>query len=98
MNVYQVDTLIQLGVTFYNTALNVPADPLTVALFVEDPTGVVTEIATNLLVRTGVGAYYSNFMPTMPGEWVYKWQVTGNVEATSRDTRFYVKASDLIDD
>lgn len=97
-DVFQIDTLIQLGVTFYNTALNQPADPTTVALFVEDPDGTVTEVATNLIVRTGVGTYYSNFLPTAPGEWGYKWQGTGNVVATTKDTRFLIQASQLIDD
>lgn len=97
-NVYQTDTLLQLGVTFYNTALNQPADPTTVALFVEGPDGNVTEIASNLIVRTGVGTYYSNFLPSAPGDWSYKWQGSGNVVATTRDTPFAVQASQLIDD
>jgi hypothetical protein len=97
-NVYQVDTLVQLSVTFYNTALNLPADPSAVSLFVQDPNGVVTQIASNLIVRTGVGAYYSNFMPTGPGEWTYKWRGSGptSVQATSPDVTFFVKASELI--
>lgn len=95
---YQIDTLIQLNVTFYNTALNEPADPTTVALFVEDPDGTVSEIASNQIVRTGTGAYYSNFLPTGPGLWTYKWQGTGNVVATSPDTQFFVAASELIED
>lgn len=97
MNVYQVDTLIQLNVVFYNTALNVPADPTAVSLFVEDPAGTVTQVASNQIVRTGVGAYYSDFLPTGPGRWAYKWQGTGNVIATSRDTSFLIKGSELVD-
>jgi hypothetical protein len=97
-NVYQVDTLIQLSVTFYNTALNLPADPFAVSLFVQDPSGNVTQIASSSIVRTGVGAYYSNFMPTGPGPWTYKWRGNGptSVQATSPDTSFFVKASELI--
>lgn len=96
MNVYQVETLIQLNVVFYNTALNLPADPTAVALFVEDPNANVIPIASNLIVRTGTGAYYYDFLPTIAGEWRYKWQGTGNVVATSRDTKFYVKGSELV--
>jgi hypothetical protein len=96
MNTYQVETLIQLNVVFYNTALNEPADPITVALFVMDPDGNVTEIPSNLISRTGVGAYNSEFLPSEPGQWTYKWQGTGNVIATSRDTCFFVKASELV--
>jgi hypothetical protein len=94
---YQIDTLIQLNVVFFNVQLNQPADPVTVSLFVEDPSGTITEIASNLIVRTGVGSYYSNFLPTGPGVWTYKWQGTGNVIATSKDKSFLVQASDLVD-
>lgn len=97
MNAYQVDTTIQLNVAFFNTALNLPADPTAVALFVEDPDGNVSEVPGSQISRTGVGVYISEFMPTEPGEWTYKWQGTGNVAATSRDTRFFVQASDLVD-
>lgn len=96
MNVYQVDTTIQLNVTFYNTALNQPADPTAVSLFVESPAGIVSQIPSNLISRSGTGAYSSEFLPTSPGLWVYKWQGTGNVTASSRDTRFLVKGSELI--
>lgn len=98
MNTYQIETLLRLNVTFYDVAANLPADPTTIALFVEDPDGVVTEIDPLLIVRTGTGAYYSNFLPSGPGEWTYKWQGTGNVVATSRDKRFLVKASELIEE
>jgi hypothetical protein len=96
VNIYQAYTLIQLNVVFYNVALNQPADPTTVALFVEDPTGVVTPIDPLTIVRTGVGAYYANFLPPSPGEWAYKWQGTGNVVATSKDRCFLVQASELV--
>lgn len=96
-NIYQVDTLVQLNVTFYNTQLNLPADPSIVSLFVEDPTGVVTQIPSNFIVRTGTGTYYSDFLPTGPGQWTYKWQGSGtSVLATSPDTSFFVRASELI--
>lgn len=97
MNTYQIETLLQMNVVFYNVALNQPADPVTVALFVEDPSGVETQILSNEIVRTGVGSYYANFLPTGPGCWTYKWQGTGNVIATSKDMRFMVQASDLVE-
>jgi len=95
VNQYQTRTLIQLSVTFYNVAANVPADPQTVTLWVEDPFNVVTQV-TNI-VRTGVGTYYANFLPTYPGVWKYKWQGIGStgVIATSPDTSFFVQASDF---
>ena len=96
MHEYEIDTQLQLNGYFFNVALNVPADPTTVSLFVEDPTGDVTQIASDLIFRTGVGVYGSIFLPTGPGLWKYKWQGVGNVQATSPDTRFLVKASTLI--
>lgn len=94
--IYQVDTLIQMNVVFYNVALNQPADPVTVSLFVEDPTSTVTEIDPSLIVRTGIGMYYSNYLPAAPGVYTYKWQGQGNVIATSKDRSFMVQASDLV--
>ena len=96
MNIYQIDTLIQLNVVFYDVAQNLPADPTAVSLFVEDPDGNVTQIPANAISRTGTGAYNSMFLPTGPGEWAYKWQGTGNVMATSRDKRFFVQVSELV--
>ena len=97
MNVYQIETTIRLSVAFYNTALNLPADPSMVSLFVEDPDGVVTQIPSGDIVRSGVGAYYSDFLPTSAGQWTYKWQGSGtSVVATSRDTKFFVQLSALV--
>lgn len=96
MNVYQVDTVLQIDVTFYDVASNIPADPTTVALFVEDPSGNVTEVPTGQITRSGVGAYSVMFLPPAVGQWKYKWQGTGSVAATSPDKRFFVQASDLI--
>lgn len=97
MNVYQIETTIRLSVTFYNVALNLPADPSGVALFVQDPSGNVTQIPSGDIVRTGVGEYYSDFLPSAAGNWTYKWQGSGtSVVATSRDTEFFVEASGLV--
>lgn len=97
MNVYQVDTIVQLNVTFYNVALNLPADPTAVALFTEAPDGTVSQVPANQIVRTGTGTYYCDFLPNGPGLWKYKWQGSGStVVATSRDTPFFVQASQLI--
>ncbi len=97
MNKYQIDTQIQLNGTFYNVGLNVLADPSTAMLFIEDPSGVVSEYGPGPpVVRTAVGVYYMLFVPPSPGQWSYQWQGTGAVIATSKVTRFFVQASDLI--
>lgn len=100
VNQYQLKTLIQLVGNFYNVQANVLADPQTVSLFIEDPSRVITQIASNLLVRSGVGQYYYNFMPTSAGLWKYKWQGAGvtGVVATSPDTSFFVVSSDFVNE
>ena len=96
MNIYQIETMIRLNGTFYDVSLNLPADPITVALFIESPSAVVSQVPSNQIVRTGTGAYYSNFLPTAPGVWTYKWQGSGNIIATSKDRRFLIRASALV--
>jgi hypothetical protein len=97
VNNYETHTLIALSVIFYNVQMNIPADPTTVSLWVEDPTGVVTQVSSLNIVRTGVGTYYANFMPTSPGLWKYKWEGSGtSVQATSPDTAFFVRSSDFL--
>lgn len=95
MNIYQIDTAIQLNGSFINATNGAPIDPTVVTLVIEDPSGTLTTI-TSSIVRTGIGAYYYIFTPSGPGKWTYKWQGTGAAVATSRDTSFIVKASDLI--
>ena len=96
INTYQIETLIQINGAFFNVALNLPADPTSVALYLEDPNNNVTTVNPALIVRTGIGTYYYNFLPTSAGLWTYKWQGTGNVVCSSRDTQFFVQGSALL--
>jgi len=95
-NVYQVETQIQINGTFVNASTGAPVDPSTINLFVEDPTGDVTEYTTPAVVKVSVGVYYYQLTVSLPGTWTYKWQGTGTVIATSPDTSFFVQASGLI--
>jgi hypothetical protein len=100
--IYQIDTLVQMNVTFYNVSTQQPADPLEVLLFVQDPVGNIIQFPSvdfpgSPIVRIGVGLYYCDFVPYMPGKWSYKWQgLVSGVVATTRDTPFVVQDSDLI--
>jgi len=98
VNIYQVETLLQLNVTFFNVEANLPADPQEALLFIEAPDGTVTQADPSQIVRTGVGAYFYNFLPPGPGVWTYKWQGTGvsSVIATSKDRCFLVQGSALV--
>lgn len=96
-NIYEIDTQIQLTGTFMNVALNAVADPSSVTLYILDPSGNETQQTyPGTISRASVGVYNYIFVPSGPGEWKYKWQGVGDVIATSRDTKFFVRASDLI--
>lgn len=93
MNIYEVDTAVQLSVAFTNSAGS-PADPTTVNLFLYDPCGVVTEhTSTSGVVHDGTGAYHYVFLPPSVGVYSYKWQGQGAIEVTSPDIYLQVRQS-----
>lgn len=99
--IYPIDTLVQMNVTFYDVARQLPADPFEVLLFVQDPSGNVVQLPSPLypnspIVKQGIGKYYCDFLPYAPGRWKYKWRgLINGVVATSKDTAFIVVGSNL---
>jgi hypothetical protein len=94
---YQIDTAISIIGTFVTVVGCVPVDPTTVSLILEDPTGVVQTLSYPVSIsKTGIGMYTYTFTPTKSGVWIYKWRGTGDVIATSADTRLNVVQSVLI--
>lgn len=95
-NVYPNETEVILTGLFYQGTT--PADPTTINLFLQDPSGNVTEYTypTTGMSRSSEGAYAYSFTPSGPGVWAYKWQGTGAVVATSFDRSFMVLASALL--
>jgi hypothetical protein len=93
VNVYQLDTTIQLNTTFYQSDGVTPVDPSAVNLYIRDPTGAVTEYTGGSITRVDVGVYTFALEPSMSGIWIYKWQGTGAVEITSPDVYFEVEPS-----
>ena len=93
---YEIDTSIQLNGVFENVALGVPADPTTITLYVQDPTGATDVIGAPAITRSDVGLYSYAFVPSVSGIWVYKWQGVGTVVATTPDTMFIVNSSFVI--
>lgn len=93
---YEIDTSVQLSGLFENVALGVPADPTTVTLYVQDPTGATAVIGTPAITRSDVGSYSYTFTPAVSGIWVYKWQGVGTVVATTPDAMFIVNPSFVI--
>lgn len=97
MNIYPVNTLIQLNVTFLGFFTNAPIDPSAVNVFIQDPSGNETEFSyPGPVSRTSTGIYFYQFVPNATGKWTYKWQGTGAVVASSPDTCFVVKLSALL--
>ena len=92
---YDIDTQIQVSVSFANTFTGAPADPSTVTLYLTDPHG-NAQTLVGPIVRDGVGQYHYTFTPAVSGVWTYKWQGTGAVIITSPDTQFTVRSSALI--
>lgn len=96
-NVYEIDTEIQLNGTFVNAVTGALADPTGVTLYIEDPSGNITDqVFPGNIIKVSTGVYYYQFTPSEPGTWTYKWQGQGNVIATSPDKNFFVRASNLI--
>jgi hypothetical protein len=71
-------------------------DPITVTLYIGDPTGTVTTVAMGDLTHVSVGVWTYNINADISGDWTYKFQGTGNVEVTSPDIAFTVRASKVI--
>jgi hypothetical protein len=97
-NKYQVDTVIQLSGQFWDVQANLMAEPQSVLLIIEDPTGTITQYAPPAVAHAGLGLYTYQLETVLPGKWTYKFQGYGpsGVVATSRDRTFFVQASPLI--
>lgn len=94
MNVYELDTLIQLQTTFTLEDGITPVDPTTVNVYVRTPDGIVTPYPyPGMVMKLGVGIYAIDLTTSMSGPWIYKWQGTGLVEITSPDVYFQVNQS-----
>lgn len=103
MRHYQIDTTIELTVTFLDAVSGVPVDPSIVTLYLQPPGGAVEEFTSpggtpgsSPVVYVAVGQYSYTFTPMSSGVWTYKFQGTGAVVATTRDEQFTVDASVLI--
>jgi hypothetical protein len=92
MDSYPAGNLITLKTTFIDQVTLLPADPTTVKLRVQDPSG--TEVDYSILTMTHplIGTYQQEITPTLPGIWKYRWEGTGAVISAS-ESRFEVRAS-----
>lgn len=95
MNTYDIDTLVTVQSAFA-TADGGAIDPSTVTLYVRDPSGAEQTVAMGDLTHVGTGVFSYGLQAGLSGIWFYKWQGGGDVEVTSPDTAFFVRASKLI--
>lgn len=84
MNNYTNGTGVQVQAQFTDQSGN-PTDPVpTVQLITVDPSGNESTYTYNVdaeIVRTGIGAYYGNLLPTVEGIWTYRWVGSQNINA-----------------
>lgn len=83
MNRYIVGQTFRLYCDFYSLA-GALADPTTVALTVQDPSGAQTEytLAGGGVVKESTGIFYREITAAAPvGTWVYQWLGAGAVKA-----------------
>jgi hypothetical protein len=96
VGIYEIDTMLQLTGTFADALTGQLADPTTITLYLQPPTGVLQTITGGSLTRISTGVYTYTFTASISGAWSYKWQGTGAVVVTSPDTKFTVNPSTLV--
>jgi hypothetical protein len=98
MSQYEIDTTIELQGIFTNALTGVYADPTSITLYIQDPTGTQTTQAWPgpNIIRDSLGHFHYIITPAISGNWIYKWRGIGAAQATSPDTIFTVNASALI--
>lgn len=86
MNQYTNGTGVQVSTQFTDQGGN-PTDPVpNVQLVVLDPSGNEITYTYNVdaeIVRTSIGAYYGNLLPTLDGIWTYRWVGAVNINAAA---------------
>jgi hypothetical protein len=92
MNSYPVGNTIALKVTFMDAVTRQPADPTTVKLRVQDPSGAEVDYLIPTMTHPSTGLFQQEIVSAMPGTWKYRWEGTGAVIAASEKS-FEVQAS-----
>lgn len=93
-NAYDVGDLVRISATFANVS-GVNADPTTVKAKFKNPAGTVTTYTYGTdvqLVKDATGKYHVDISITSNGEWWYRWEGTGAVQA-AEENDFVVRKS-----
>ena len=88
---------IKISVLFTRQDTQAPIDPLIVTLYVKDPANVLHTYVYNTdpnVVKTGTGAYYLYFVPTLGGIHTFQWSGAGNMNAIEEGS-FRVRSSQV---
>jgi len=93
---YPLETTVQVQGTFTLADGVTPADPTTVILTVQSPDGVQVEYTAPQVIRVSAGIYQYTIDANQAGPWIYNWQGSGTVHASSGDVYFNVAQSALI--
>ena len=91
---YDVGDLVRVSLPFTD-AIGAAADPTTVRGRFRDPSGAVTTYlfgTDSELVKDSTGNYHFELSPTASGEWRYRGEGTGAVQAAA-EARFIVRAT-----
>ena len=97
MTTINIDTDVQLEVTFTAVVGGALVDPPTVTLYLENPAGTQTTLVYPVgIVRESTGIYSSVVTGNASGPWNWKWQGSGGVNVTTIDGKFYVIPSIFI--
>jgi hypothetical protein len=89
MATYDQGDYIRLTGTWRNDA-SVLVDPSTVTLKVQLPNGTTSSYtyASGNVIKDATGTYYYDFLPTSQGNYVYRWEGTGNAIASGQGSFF----------
>jgi len=93
-NVYDKNDKVRLTARF--TVSGVLTDPTTVTLKIRNLLGVTSTYTYALaqITKSAVGVYYKDISLDRSGEWFYRWEGTGTVEAAN-ETYLDVKDSEF---
>lgn len=86
---FEINSTVRADCTFRNIDGDL-TDPTTVTVIVISPTGERTNPSAS---NPSTGLYHASFTPTKAGEWVVRFEGTGDLVASSPDTRFIVNPS-----
>lgn len=93
-------TSLRRTVNFFDEADD-PVDPDTVTFKLCSPCNQITSYVYDTddeVQRSGVGAYYADFIPDIAGRWHWRWETTGTGTTIAKEGNFIVQYSKFVDD